>query len=418
VAKGHSIHTHRLDRQIRIAGWNQDALDKAKLGVVGDHDHLAALFTLSAAALGINNLVVIAPVLDPRLVAIAAKLNPHLTLASIEGYYTHPALDDFFHGCQLLVDLSRYGLANKLLLTKGFRDRLPVVRGFCYRDNGVEGLRVFTYVRGREWQELERIVCPNPFPRSHFDDGVLDIITAGIALEEVKCLLMQQKVSDALISYERETPPCHDGCRILVVGAGALGTFAGLGLAYAGFRQCTFMDPDVVEVTNLNRQVLLYDALGESKAATLARRLNDSFGMRSGHQVVDFGRDTDLAPYDVVLDCVDNFESRIVLSERCKEEGKLLISGGTSADAGQVVVYHPRRNGATPAELLGLYEIVKTRSTAPALRARAACSYRPDPSVVMTNQITAGFMVDSLRRLLAGHEVDHLFYDATSSERI
>jgi molybdopterin/thiamine biosynthesis adenylyltransferase len=412
------IDKSRLDRQLRITGWDQPALDKAKIGVVGDDDLLASLFLLSASALGINHMVVLAPVLDRLLVQIAVKVNPLFTLTHIEGFYTHPVLDDLLKGCNLIVDLSHYGLANKLVLEKGFRERIPVVRGFCYERDNLQGLNVFTYMKGREWRELEQIVCPNSLPANHFDDGVLDTITAGIVLEETKNILMLQKVSDALISYERKAPAYDRRSRILVIGCGALGTFVGLGLAYCGFQNCAFMDPDVVEVTNLNRQILLYDAFGQSKAATLSSRLNSYFGMNSNAQVAYFGRDTDLSPYDVVFDCVDNFETRIVLSERCKDQCKVLISGGTSAEAGQVVVYDPRQNGATPAELLGLYEIVSTRTGEPVLRERASCTYQPDPSVVMTNQITAGFMVDCYRKLLAGQEVRNIFYDSTSSERI
>jgi len=412
------IDQSRLDRQLRIEGWNQPALDNAKVGVVGDDDLLASLFVLSASALGINNLVVVAPVLDRLLVEIAEKLNPFFTLTHIEGFYTHPILDDLFKGCNLIVDLSHYGLANKLLLEKGFRERLPVIRGFCYAKNGVRGLKVFTYCRGREWREIEQIVCSTNLPDSHFDDGVLDAIVAGIVLEEAKSILMQQEVSDALISYERSLGAYDDRARILVVGSGALGTFVGLGLAYSGFQHCTFLDPDVVEVTNLNRQVLLYDAVGQSKARTVSTRLNDFFGMKSSAELAYFRRDTDLSHYDVVLDCVDNFETRILLSEQCKDRGKVLISGGTSAAAGQVVVYHPRKNEATPAELLGLYEIISTRAGEAPLRERASCAHQPDPSVVMTNQITAGFMVDACRMLLDGQEVRNIFYDSTHREKI
>jgi molybdopterin/thiamine biosynthesis adenylyltransferase len=412
------IDESRLDRQLRIKGWNQPALGKAKIGVVGDHDLLASLFILSASALGINKLIVIAPVLDRLLVEIAEKVNPFFTLTHMEGFYTHPVLDDLFEGCDLIVDLSHYGLANKLLLEKGFRESLPIVRGFCYEQNDVQGLNVFTYIRGREWQRLEQMVCPNNLPDGHFDDGVLDTIIAGIVLEEAKGILMLQKVSDALISYKRRTGAYDNRSKILVIGSGALGTFVGLGLAYSGFQHCTFMDPDVVEVTNLNRQILLYDAVGQSKAETLSRRLNDFFGMNSRAEVAYFRRDTDLSPYDVVFDCVDNFETRIVLSEKCKDQGKMLISGGTSADAGQVVVYNPMKNDATPAELLGLSEIVSTRTVETPVRERASCTYQPDPSVVMTNQIIAGFMVDSCRMLLNGQWVQNIFYDSTSSERI
>jgi molybdopterin/thiamine biosynthesis adenylyltransferase len=119
-----------------------------------------------------------------------------------------------------------------------------------------------------------------------------------------------------------------------------------------------------------------------------------------------------------VFDCVDNFETRIVLSERCKGQGKALISGGTSAEAGQVVTYKPSESGVTPAELLGLYEIVDKRKVESSLRERASCTYDPDPSVIMTNQITAGFMVDSYRMLLDGQKPRTIFYDSTSSDRI
>ncbi len=408
----------RLDRQLRIKGWNQSALSKAKIGVVGDDDLVASLFMLSASALGINELVAIAPVLNSRLLSVARKVNPDLNLTHLEGFYTHPILDDLFRGCSLFVDLSHYGLANKLLLEKGFREAVPVVRGFCYERDGVQGFKVFTYLRGREWQELDQVVSPRNLPGSHFDDGVLDTIVAGIVLEEVKSLLMQQRISAALVGYERG--PLRRGTprsRILVVGAGALGNFVGLGLALSGYRHCTFMDPDVVEATNLNRQVFFYDALGRGKAETLSERMNELFGMESGAVAGYFDEDADLSPYDVVFDCVDNFETRIVLSEVCRDQGKVLISGGTSVDAGQAVVFDPGKPGPTPAELLGLPEIVRERGAQSVLRDRAACTYQPDPSVIMTNQITAGFMVDSLRMMQSGQEVRNTFYNSSSETR-
>lgn len=413
------MNPSRLDRQLRIAGWDQKALDRACIGVVGDNDRLASLFVLSASALGINRLVVIAPTLNPVLTGIATKINPLFNLTHFEGFYAHPALARLFDRCNAIVDLSHYGLASKLLIGKAFEDRVPVVRGFCYEQGDVQGFRVFTYLKGREWRELEQIVCPWNLPSEHFDDGVLDTIVAGMTLEEVKNLLMQRTVSDALITYERtKTGAGNPPGRALIVGAGALGTFVGLGLAFSGLRGCTIMDPDVVEPTNLNRQVLFYDALGRSKAETLSERLNTLFGMRSSPCVAYFQADTDLSPYDVVLDCVDNFEARIVLSESCKAQSKPLISGGTSAEAGQVVGYSPARGGPTPAELLGLYEIVGSRTVNIPVRDRASCSYQPDPSVVMTNQVTAGLMVDACRRLGADHEVESLFYDSTRSARL
>jgi len=408
----------RLDRQIRIEGWNQQALDNAKIGVVGDEDLLASLYVMSASALGINHIVSLAPSLDPLLVETAKKLNPRFTLTHMEGFYTHPAIDELFKGCRLIVDLSHYGLANKLLLEKGFRENIPIIRGFCYEKNGDQGFKVFSYLRGREWQELEQIISSSHLPNGHFDDGVLDTIIAGIVLEETKNLLMGQDVSDDLISYARKqlnTP--NNQHNILVVGSGALGIFVGLGLAYSKFQNITFMDPDVIEITNLNRQVLFYNAIGESKAITLSKKLNTLFGIESNAKVAYFDRNSDIEFYDVVFDCVDNFETRIVLSETCKDLGKVLISGGTSPNAGQVVTYNPNDNGTTPAELLGMYDIVEKRHPETYQRERAACTYQPDPSVIMTNQIAAGFMVDSYRMLIDGQKPENVFYDSTSAVR-
>jgi len=412
------MRSSRLDRQLRIEGWNQPALDNAKIGVVGDDDLLASLYVMSASALGINHIVILTPSLDPLLVETAKKLNPRFTLTHLEGFYTHPVIDELFKGCRLIVDLSHYGLANKLLLEKGSRENIPIIRGFCYEKNGDQGFKVFSYLRGREWQELEQIISSSHFPNQHFDDGVLDTIITGIVLEETKNLLMDQDVSDDLISYARKqlnTP--NDQQNILVVGSGALGIFVGLGLAYSKIQNITFMDPDVIEITNLNRQVLFYDAIGSDKAEILSERLNNLFNMDNKAQITYFNKETDITSYGAVFDCVDNFESRLVLSEKCKEQGKILISGGTSAEAGQVVIFDPIQNGATPAELLGLYDILEKRNPETYQRERAACIYQPDPSVIMTNQITAGFMVDSYRMLLDGQKPGNIFYDSKSNTR-
>jgi molybdopterin/thiamine biosynthesis adenylyltransferase len=408
----------RLDRQLRVPGWNQSALAQARVGVVGDADRLASLFVLSAAALGVNNLVLLAPGADEALMEVARRLNPELHLFRVEGFYTHPILDDLFVGADALADLSQYGLANKLVLNRAFRHDIPVVRGFCYERDGEQGLKVFSYRRGREWRELEEMVSPVNLPGDHFDDGILDMIVAGLVLEEATNLLMRGGVSDEIIRLRRPRlrREARDA-RALVVGAGALGNFVGLGLAYAGVQDITVIDPDAVDVTNLNRQVLFAGGIGRSKAEVLCERLTGMFGARARSQVAYFRRDTQVSPYEVVFDCVDNFETRIILSEKCRDEGKVLISGGTGVEAGQVVVYDPAGGGGTPAEILGLYELVDRKQIEGYERERAACAYRPEPSVIMVNQIIGALMVDAWRRLVAGQEPGNIFYDSRSDTK-
>ena len=409
----------RLDRQLRIRGWNQRALTQARLAVVGDEDLLTSLYVLSAAALGLRHLLVIAPRLDPRLRQIAERVEPGLALRYLEGFFPHPVLEDLLVGCDAIVDLCRYGLANKLLLEIGFRNRIPVIRGFCYEQGEEQGVKGFTYRRGREWEDLREIVSGSNLPRDHFDDGVLDTIAAGIALEETKNVLMGLRTSEEVITYRRPVLK-ENGCRhrVCVVGAGALGNFVGLGLALAGSGTVAFLDPDMVDVTNLNRQVFFAGYVGSNKAEALAAELNRLFGTEYRGHGTSFGEDTDLAEYDVVFDCTDNFETKIALSERCRESATTFISGGTGVESGQVIVYVPGRSAETPAETLGLYGIVRERGKAAERRMDASCVRAPDPSVIMTNQIVGGLMVDSLRMVLAGRDAPNIFYDSVSDRRL
>ena len=63
-------------------------------------------------------------------------------------------------------------------------------------------------------------------------------------------------------------------------------------------------------------------------------------------------------------------------------------------------------------KVLGLYDIVDERETADHRRERASCTYQPAPSVIMTNQIIAAFMVDRFRMILDGRKVSNIFYDS------
>ena len=409
----------RLDRQLRIPEWNQGVLARASVGVVGDDGLLASLYLLGMAALGINQVSIVAPALDERLISLARSLNPDWHLNHFEGYVTHPGCQEFLGRGNLVVDLSNYGLANKIILEDAFQHRRAVIRGLKWQDEREEGFKIFTFARGREWLELQEVVSERSLPgKVEATDGVLDIIASGIILEETKNVLFGGKITPAVIRYHRPRPKRFLPQPSLgIVGAGALGNFVGLGLALAGFKKMTFIDPDVIEVTNLNRQIFFAEAVGGSKAETLAARLNQWFEIRALGVRDYFREDSDISDFDIIFDCVDNFVSRIALSEACAASGKVLISGGSDVAAGQVVVYHPLRQPQTPAVLLGLAEIVAQRPPTGPDRERAACVYQPDSAVIMTNQIIGGFMVEACRKVLSGQEAPPLFYDATAAQK-
>ena len=332
----------RLDRQLRIEGWNQDALENSSVAVVGDEPILTSLFLLACSALGLNKLTVIASSLDSRILDMATSINEDIDLTYLEGFLVHPAITSFFSNCRAIVDLTTYGLANKLSINKAYTDNLAVIRG-CVDIHDDEGFKTFTYFRGREWQELKKVVSTRQLPLTTRYDPVLSMILSGIVLEELAKYLMGHDTSEAVITYRRkklrDMLPEENIC---VVGAGALGNFVALGLGLTGFRNITFMDPDIIELTNLNRQVFFYDAVGKNKAEILSTRLREIFNINTDYNVCYFDAETDISSFDIIFDCVDNFETRIILSEKCKENQKILISGGSSANAGQVVIYDPR----------------------------------------------------------------------------
>lgn len=413
------MHSPRLDRQLRIPHWRQEVLAHARLGVVGSGDYLTSLLLLSTAALGINDVRVIAPELQEHLIGLARALNPEWHLRHFPGYYTHPLCQEALSGCQLLVDVSGFALASKILLEQAFQRRLTVVRGWRWQTAAQQGLAIFTYHRGREWQDLQAVFPSRQLPdQPATQDGVLDIIAAGIILEEVKTILMTSQSATEVIAYRTPLwPPPDPQPDIGIVGAGALGNFVGLGLALAGFRRLTFIDPDVVEATNLNRQIFFAGAVGAGKAQTLASRLQAACGIQA-QWWADYFQPQAVERFDLLFDCVDNFASRIAISEACAAHKIPLISGGADVSRGQVVAFQPHRQPQTPAALLDMYTIQQRRGPELRGQGRAACIYQPNPAVIMTNEVIGGFMVEAARHLLAGRIWPPLWYDAAARHKI
>ena len=409
--------TLRLDRQLRIPSWRQEPLSRARLGVVGEADPLTTFYLVAAAALGINEVVVVAPALEERYLALARSLNPSWQLIHLPGYLSQPVVLELLHTCTLWVNLSQYRLADKILLTAAQRQKRPLLRARLIYDPGYGyGWRIFSYLPGREWEELEAVLAPTDLPDSApLSDGVLAIIAAGIILEETKNILWGQSPTAELLSFLQPEPPVPVSGRVAIVGAGALGNFVALGLLLVGAVDLTIIDPDVVEPTNLNRQILFGGAVGQPKAPALAAALNRLGAKAAVGKVAAFTDQTEVAEFDLVFDGVDNFASRLALSRRCQAAGVPLVSGGTDFARGQVVYYHPRYQPQAVADLLDLERLAAME--APADRRRAACIYQPEPAVIMTNQIIGGFMVEVGRRLLTGRPGFQVFYDATAPQR-
>ncbi|MCD0503394.1 HesA/MoeB/ThiF family protein [Bordetella petrii] len=139
--------------------------------------------------------------------------------------------------------------------------------------------------------------------------------------------------------------------KVLIIGAGGLGSPAALYLATAGVGDITLADDDIVELSNLQRQILHVDAsVGRPKAesgrATLAA-YNPETQVTARVERLDGQRlDDAVAAADLVLDCTDNFTTRHAINRACVHHRKPLVSGAAIRFDGQVSVYDLRHDDA------------------------------------------------------------------------
>ena len=136
--------------------------------------------------------------------------------------------------------------------------------------------------------------------------------------------------------------------RLLIVGAGGLGSPAALYLASAGVGKIILADGDTVDLTNLQRQILHgQSSLGLAKALsgqTALARINPEVTVvpvterLAGQQLEALVGDV-----DVVLDCCDNFDTRHAVNRACVAHRVPLISGAAIRFSGQVAVFDARR---------------------------------------------------------------------------
>lgn len=138
--------------------------------------------------------------------------------------------------------------------------------------------------------------------------------------------------------------------RVLVVGAGGLGSPVALYLASAGVGSIRLADDDQVELTNLQRQIAHdMQSLGVNKAASAARRMHAMNPAVQVHALAARLQGEDLqaavSAHDLVLDCSDNFATRHAVNRASVLARVPLVSGAAVRFAGQLAVFDPRQPG-------------------------------------------------------------------------
>jgi molybdopterin-synthase adenylyltransferase len=139
--------------------------------------------------------------------------------------------------------------------------------------------------------------------------------------------------------------------KVLIIGAGGLGSPASMYLAAAGVGTLTIYDDDVVDLSNLQRQIAHHTTdIGTDKVISTHQTLNNlnpdiivrAIKQRlSGETLAE-----EVANADVVLDCSDNFSTRFAINNACVKYQTPLVSGAAIRFEGQVSVFTPGQDNS------------------------------------------------------------------------
>jgi adenylyltransferase/sulfurtransferase len=137
----------------------------------------------------------------------------------------------------------------------------------------------------------------------------------------------------------------------LIVGVGGLGSPAAMYLAAAGIGKLVLSDYDIVETSNLQRQIIhRNDSVGENKVdsgkQTLAALNPDCEVEVIGYQIEGEELQQVIDSVDIVLDCSDNYPTRFDVNRCCVETATPLVTGAAIRLEGQIMNYQPTVDSA------------------------------------------------------------------------
>ena len=115
--------------------------------------------------------------------------------------------------------------------------------------------------------------------------------------------------------------------KVLVCGVGGVGSFVAEGLARSGVGHITLCDFDVIDASNLNRQLMTNKHnIGEIKTEVLKKRLEDISDAKIDTINTYIDEDFKLKKYDYVVDCIDSLNSKFALVKKAHEKDIPIIS--------------------------------------------------------------------------------------------
>ncbi len=133
--------------------------------------------------------------------------------------------------------------------------------------------------------------------------------------------------------------------KVCIVGLGGLGSFVSLELAYLGINNLILIDKDIVDISNLNRQVLYgIKDIGKKKVYVAKEELERRFPNLNIEIYDKDIKEINELSCDIIFDCLDNWKDKFYLDNLAHKLDIPLIHGGVRDFKGQVYFHIPNKN--------------------------------------------------------------------------
>ncbi|MBU2638710.1 MAG: ThiF family adenylyltransferase [Nanoarchaeota archaeon] len=313
-----------MDYSKQTAVFDQAVLRNSSIAVIGN-SNIASFFLLYAAGLGIGSITLFTGrekgFLDPML---ASMINTDLEIAEINTEFE----PDFIGKADIIADFTN-SIESKQK-TREYALRHSITYMSASSAAAKAGIAV-EYPRSRLESMLNSLPPITGYEelQGSFTSGLI----AAIAMDEARKSLLNlpgdERVSGALSINAKTIIAKHKPA--LVIGAGGIGTYLALNLALLGI-PIEIYDGDNIEETNLNRQVLYYDAVGKNKALALKQKLESLIDARIQANGCFFEeKHAANKDYSAIFSCVDSWHARKLISRYALESNIPLVDAGVGA---------------------------------------------------------------------------------------
>ena len=436
-----AVVENRYDRQELIEGWNQEKLTNAKVIIAGS-DILANYVAMSLSALGFGSIeiygagktsgqkarkqineadysegFIFPPAGESRskadlIAEFANKINPAVEAYGINLDLARENNLNVLNGADIIIDASNDAASKKELIDYAASNKCLFISISSHNYAGKLGVFNPNWRRSKSAEDLEKILGNILFYDMHGkkQDPTTGMAIGALAADEARKYIMpinnekviEDVVVHSLYSEKRfdnskdmniNEPDSLKNKKVLMIGAGALGNFMGLGLAMAGIGELIIFDKDVVEETNLNRQPFFYNSVGRSKVPALIRELrkiNHKVKYTGIEEFIDLSYENFFRnnKIDLIVDCVDNDKARALLNYYSNKYKIPLISSATAHNSGHVNVSVPGKTACLNCQReIDKYAVQGEQRAA---QQAASCIYAPQASVITSNIAIAG----------------------------